>query len=92
MCAARVQMSRVNGAEPTDEDMQFAADLAAHYSEMKGERKALVSFTSAKHVTKPKGAPLGAVSMRHEDGTIVGVPEAVADEAKAELVRRGGAS
>ena len=69
--------------------MQFAADLAAHFSEMKAERKVLVSYTSAKNVAKPNGAPLGAVTMRHEDGTLVGIPQAVAAEAEAELVRRG---
>ena len=52
----------------------MAADLAAFYSEARDERKALVTYASPRHVTKPNGAPLGAVKLREEGGTIVGRP------------------
>ena len=70
-----LQMSRVKGKEPaSDECLQMAADLAAFYSEARDENKALVTFAAPRHVTKPKGAPLGAVKLREEGGTIVGRP------------------
>mmetsp|Transcript_71846 Transcript_71846/g.142422 ORF Transcript_71846/g.142422 Transcript_71846/m.142422 type:complete len:402 (-) Transcript_71846:90-1295(-) len=74
-----LQMSRLSknqgrDAPPSDACMQMAADLAAFYSELRDERKALVAFTSPKHITKPNGAPLGAVKLRQEDGTVVGQP------------------
>lgn len=61
----------------------MAADLAVFYSNKRGDRKALVTYTSPKHVTKPAGAPLGAVRLRQEDGTIVGNPDGVPAEARA---------
>ncbi|EOD09111.1 hypothetical protein EMIHUDRAFT_216979 [Emiliania huxleyi CCMP1516] len=70
-----LQMSRVKGkAPPAEACLQMAADLAAFYSEARDERKALVTYASPRHVTKPNGAPLGAVKLREEGGTIVGRP------------------
>ena len=70
-----LQMSRIKGhPEPDDDCLQMAADLAAFYSEARDEKKALVTYARPKHVTKPKGAPLGAVKLREEGGTIVGRP------------------
>ena len=70
-----LQMSRVKGkAPPSDECLQMAADLAAFYSEARDETKALVTLASPRHVTKPKGAPLGAVKLREEAGTLLGRP------------------
>jgi predicted ribosome quality control (RQC) complex YloA/Tae2 family protein len=70
-----IRVSQVKGRpEPTDECLQMAADLAAFYSELREERKALVTLASPRHVTKPKGAPLGAVKLREESGTIVARP------------------
>jgi len=70
-----LQMSKLKGRPPPeDECLQMAADLAAFYSEAREERKALVTYTSPRHITKPKGAPLGAVKLREEDGTIVARP------------------
>ena len=53
-----LQMSRIRGprTRPSDECMQMAADLAAFYSEMRDENKVLVTYTSPRHITKPKGA------------------------------------
>lgn len=70
-----LQMSKIKGKEPpSDECIQMAADLAAFYSEARDERKALVSIASPRHITKPNGAPLGAVKLREEAGTIMGRP------------------
>ncbi len=80
-----LQMSRVKAAEPSDACMQMAADLAAFYSEARDERKTLVTYASPRHVVKPNGAPLGAVKLREEGGTIVGSP---ASELVPEEVRR----
>ena len=92
-----LQMSRVKGkAPPSDECLQMAADLAAFYSEARDEKKALVTYTAPRHITKPNGAPLGAVKLRVEDGTIVGLPltsEHIPEEVMAarEQERFGGA-
>ena len=70
-----LRMSLLPKASVADDDcMQRAADLAAFYSELRDERKALVAYTSPRHITKPNGAPLGAVRLREEDGTILGRP------------------
>ena len=92
-----LQMSRVKGKElPRDECLQMSADLAAFYSELRDDGKALVTYASPKHVTKPNGAPLGAVKLRKEGGTIVGRPSSdmIPDEVKAlrERERFGGGS
>uniref|UniRef100_A0A7S4FAE2 NFACT RNA-binding domain-containing protein n=1 Tax=Chrysotila carterae TaxID=13221 RepID=A0A7S4FAE2_CHRCT len=84
------RVSGVKAVAASEKDMQMAADLAAFYSELKTNGKVRVSFTSAKHVSKPSGAPLGAVTMRKEEGTIVGVPDNVSSEAADELSRRNG--
>ena len=57
-----------------DDCLQMAADLAAFYSEMRDEGKVLVTYANPKHVTKPNGAPLGAVKLREEGGTLLGRP------------------
>lgn len=44
--------------------------------------QARVSVTSAKHITKPKGAPLGAVRIQKEGPSLVGVPDNVPEELK----------
>ena len=70
-----LRMSQLPKGSVADDDcMQMAADLAAFYSELRDERKALVAYTSPRHITKPNGAPLGAVRLREEDGTILGRP------------------
>ena len=52
-----LQMSRIKAqGPPQDECLQMAADLAAFYSEMRDENKALVSIANPRHVTKPNGA------------------------------------
>lgn len=70
-----LRLSQMKGRPPPEDDcLQMAADLAAFYSEMRDENKVLVSYAEPRHVTKPNGAPLGAVKLREEGGTIVGRP------------------
>ena len=77
-----LRVSQAGRRVPTDECMQMAADLAAFYSDMRDERKAEVTYTSPKHVTKPPRSPLGAVSLRREDGMWLGRPSDVPQELK----------
>lgn len=73
---------RRGSPRPNNEDFQFAADLAAFYSDARTERKAPITTADAKHIQKPRGAPLGAVKVRQERETWVGFPENVDDELK----------
>lgn len=60
--------------EEWGEALEFAADLAAFYSDLREERKAEITVAEPKHVQKPPKAPLGAVKVRQELFTIVGDP------------------
>lgn len=66
----------------TDEDLQFAADLAAFYSDARTERRTEITTAEPKHITKPRGAPPGAVTLRQEGKTLLGKPDDVAEELK----------
>jgi len=54
----------------------WCSSQAAFYSEARDDHKALVTYTSPKHVVKPRGAPLGAVKIRQskDEGTVVARP------------------
>lgn len=80
---------RRGSPRPTDEDFQFAADLAAFYSDARTERKAAVTTADVKHIQKPRGAPLGAVKVRQERETWVGYPENVDEELKVAREQSG---
>ena len=41
-------------SEPEPDCLQMAADLAAFYSDLRNEARADVTYTSPKHVTKPR--------------------------------------
>jgi predicted ribosome quality control (RQC) complex YloA/Tae2 family protein len=73
---------RRGSPEPTDACWQFAANLATFYSDARMERKAEVTAAEAKHLLKPRGAPLGAVKLRHELQVLVGRPEHVNESLK----------
>lgn len=73
---------RRGSPKPTPQDLQFAANLAAFYSEFRTERKADVTLASPKHILKPRGAPLGAVKIRQEMNSWIGFPEDVDEEIK----------
>ena len=77
-----VVMNRRGGPTPTDECLQFAADLAIFYSDFRNENKAPVSAAEPKHLLKPRGAPLGAIKVREELKTLIGFPDRVPDELK----------
>eukprot|EP00584_Thalassiosira_punctigera_P005334 CAMPEP_0172544680 /NCGR_PEP_ID=MMETSP1067-20121228/14776_1 /TAXON_ID=265564 ORGANISM="Thalassiosira punctigera, Strain Tpunct2005C2" /NCGR_SAMPLE_ID=MMETSP1067 /ASSEMBLY_ACC=CAM_ASM_000444 /LENGTH=505 /DNA_ID=CAMNT_0013331279 /DNA_START=99 /DNA_END=1616 /DNA_ORIENTATION=+ len=82
---------RRGGPEVKDEDLQFAADLAAFYSDARTEVRAKITTAEPKHITKPRGAPMGAVSLRKEGKTLVGRPENVSVELKEARERSGAA-
>lgn len=69
--------SRRGSPKVTQQCMQFAANLAAFYSDARTERKAAITTASPKHIQKPRGAPPGAVKLREELNTITGYPEDV---------------
>lgn len=82
---------RRGSPEIKDEDLQFAANLAAFYSDARTERRAPISTAEPKHITKPRGAPLGAVSLRQEGKTLVGRPDNVANDLKDAREKSGAA-
>merc|ERR1712151_509726 len=66
----------------TEECLQYAANLAAFYSEARREVKTLITVAQPKHILKPRNAPPGSVKLRKELRTIIGNPFNVPDELK----------
>lgn len=58
-------------AEPGKQIIHSAASIAAHFSKARGSRLVPVMVTERKYVTKPKGAPPGAVRVEREDVVLV---------------------
>jgi predicted ribosome quality control (RQC) complex YloA/Tae2 family protein len=54
------------GAAPEKADLQFAADLTAHYSRAREAAQVPVVYTEPKYVYKPKGEKPGMVVYKHE--------------------------
>lgn len=81
---------RRGGPKITEDCIQFAANLAAFYSEARTEQKAVISMADPKHISKPRGAPLGAVKIREELGTILGNPFDVPEECVLKRMEQGG--
>nr|WP_277875333.1 NFACT RNA binding domain-containing protein [Alkalinema sp. FACHB-956] len=54
------------GSVPDEADLQFAADLAAYYSQARQSEQVPVIYTQPKHVYKPKGAKPGTVIYKQE--------------------------
>lgn len=77
-----VLQRRGGGPAATEECLQFAADLAAFYSDARTERKVEVTAAQPKHVQKPRGAPLGAVKLREELRVFYGRPDVVPEDLK----------
>ena len=71
---AHVILRQQPGQEASDEDMRFAADLAAFHSKLRTGGNVDVSWTSPKHVRKPSGARLGMVTIDKER-TMTGRPD-----------------
>ncbi|GFR44448.1 hypothetical protein Agub_g5659, partial [Astrephomene gubernaculifera] len=61
-------------AGPSEDDIQFAADLAAFYSRAKDSLKVDVVMTRGSWVRKPRGAKPGAVAVTKELRNVVGRP------------------
>ena len=78
---AHVILRQQPGQEASDEDLQYAADLAAFHSKLRTGGKVNVSFTSPKFVRKPSGGRLGMVTIDKEK-VMLGMPDA--SEAAAE--------
>lgn len=78
-----VIQNRRGGPTPTEACLQFAADLAIFYSDLRTEAKAEVTAAEPKHLLKPRGAPLGAIKIREEWKTFVGRPDQVPEELKS---------
>jgi predicted ribosome quality control (RQC) complex YloA/Tae2 family protein len=62
---------RTEGRGLPREVLERGAELAAWHSRARGERKVPVSYTEARHVRKPKGAPAGMVTLLREDVIVV---------------------
>lgn len=54
------------GAEASDEDLAWAANIAAWFSRARQSEQVPVVYTHPKHVYKPKGARPGMVIYKHE--------------------------
>ncbi|MEM9807075.1 MAG: NFACT RNA binding domain-containing protein [Cyanobacteria bacterium P01_D01_bin.56] len=54
------------GAEASDEDLAWAANIAAWFSRARQSEQVPVIYTQPKHVYKPKGARPGMVIYKHE--------------------------
>ncbi len=52
---------RCEGAEPSQEGIRYAAELAAQYSQAKGSGRVAVDYTMVRNVKKPSGALPGKV-------------------------------
>ena len=65
------------GETASDDDIQFAANIAGFHSKLRDGGKVNVSYTSPKYVQKPKGARLGMVTIDRES-VIVARPDDVA--------------
>ncbi|MBT9317145.1 Rqc2 family fibronectin-binding protein [Leptothoe spongobia] len=72
------------GAQPSDADLAFAANIAAWFSRARQSEQVPVVYTQPKHVYKPKGARPGMVIYKHEQ-VLWGQPQ----KAKAYLDTQG---
>jgi predicted ribosome quality control (RQC) complex YloA/Tae2 family protein len=62
------------GREPSEQDVQYAADLAAWFSKGRKEGKAPVIVTRAANLKKPKGAKPGQVLVTKDEQMVVARP------------------
>jgi predicted ribosome quality control (RQC) complex YloA/Tae2 family protein len=74
---AHVILRQQPGDTASDDDIQFAANIAGFHSKLRDGGKVNVSYTSPKYVQKPKGARLGMVAIDRES-VIVARPDDVA--------------
>jgi predicted ribosome quality control (RQC) complex YloA/Tae2 family protein len=80
------------GQVPTDDDLQFTADVAAYFSRAQQADQVPVVYTEPRYVYKPKGARPGMVTYTHET-VLWGQPAKLREDChrplpKAELLQR----
>ena len=63
-----------NDKKVAKETLQLAANLAALHSKSKNMSEVPVLVATRKNLSKPRGANPGAVAVKKEDFTIIGVP------------------
>lgn len=51
----------LEGGQPTDQDLEYAASIAAGHSKLSGQSLAAIDYAQARHVKKPSGAKPGMV-------------------------------
>jgi predicted ribosome quality control (RQC) complex YloA/Tae2 family protein len=66
------------GAQASDEDLAWAANIAAWFSRARQSEQVPVVYTQPKHVYKPKGARPGMVIYKHEQ-VLWGQPQKAKD-------------
>lgn len=72
------------GQVPSDEDLQYVADLAAYFSRARQADQVPVVYTQPRHVYKPKGARPGMVIYKQET-VIWGQPRRIEAQATSSL-------
>ena len=65
------------GRQAAQEDLRFAANLAAWFSKARTQGKADVTVADPKHISRPNGAKPGQVMVRKET-VVLGQPDASA--------------
>lgn len=73
------------GTVPEQGDLQFAADLAAHYSQGRHSEQVPVVYTKPKYVYKPKGAKPG-MAIYKQERILWGRPQAGSEYPMAEVL------
>ena len=82
-------LDRRGSVPPTEDCLEFAANVAAFYSDGRTEAKVPVTVAEPKHLLKPRNAPLGAVKLRQEVRVIYGCPDLVPDDLKEARAESG---
>ena len=62
---------RCGGMEPSQQDIRYAAELAAQYSQAKGSGRVAVDYTMVRNVKKPSGALPGKVIYQNNKTILV---------------------
>jgi hypothetical protein len=70
-----IQQPRGTPTVATDQDLQFAANLAILYSDARSEARFDVTTAQPKHLLKPQRAGPGAVKLRQEESVLTGYPQ-----------------
>jgi predicted ribosome quality control (RQC) complex YloA/Tae2 family protein len=63
------------GQEASEESLQYAADVAAYYSQARGSTTVPVGYCSPKYIKRISGAAPGSVSVLRQDGIVFGRPD-----------------